>query len=90
MPKYVIERDLPGAGTLTADELRSISAKSNEVLAGMDSRALWQQSFVTADKIYCVYIADNEETVREHARCGGFPANSVALVSSVIDPSTGE
>jgi hypothetical protein len=89
MPKYVIERDLPGAGTLTADELRSISAKSNEVLAGMAPRAQWQQSYVTTDKIYCVYIADSEETVREHARCGGFPANSVALVSSVIDPTTG-
>ena len=90
MPKYVIERDLPGAGTLSADELRAISAKSNGVLSTMGSRANWQQSYVTTDKIYCVYIADDEETVREHARLGGFPANSVSLVTTIIDPTTGE
>ncbi len=89
MPQYVIERDLPGAGQLTADELHSISAKSNEVLASMSPRAEWQHSYVTADKIYCVYIADDEETVREHARLGGFPANSVAQVNSIINPATG-
>ena len=89
MPQYVIERDLPGAGQLTADELHSISAKSNEVLASMSPRAEWQHSYVTADKIYCVYIADDEETVREHARLGGFPANSVAQVNNVINPATG-
>ena len=89
MPQYVIERDLPGAGQLTADELHSTSAKSNEVLASMSPRAEWQHSYVTADKIYCVYIADDEETVREHARLGGFPANSVAQVNNVINPATG-
>lgn len=90
MPKYVIERELPGAGALSSDELRAISAKSNEVLAGMSPRAQWLQSYVTSDKIYCVYVAQDEAAVREHAECGGFPANSISRVSSVIDPSTGE
>ncbi len=90
MPRFVIERSIPGAGTLAADELHEISAKSNSVLAGMAPRAQWIQSFVTDDKIYCVYLADNAETVREHARCGGFPADSVAVVRAVIDPTTGE
>ena len=90
MPKYVIERDLPGAGSLTADELHAISAKSNDVLANMAPRAHWLQSYVTTDKIYCVYVAEDEATVREHAEGGGFPANTISLVSTVIDPSTGE
>jgi hypothetical protein len=90
MPKYVIERELPGAGTLSDVELHEISTKSNRVLAGMAPRAQWLQSYVTDDKIYCVYIADDAETVREHARCGGFPADTVAEVRSVIDPTTGE
>lgn len=90
MPKFVIERTLPGAGNLGADELHTISAKSNQVLADMGGRAKWQQSYVTGDKIYCVYIADDEAAVREHAECGGFPADSVALVSAVIDPASGE
>jgi hypothetical protein len=90
MPKYVIERPLPGAGSLSADELNAISKKSNEVLAGMGSRAKWQQSYVTDDKIYCVYVADNVEAVREHAKAGGFPCETVSAVSAVIDPSTGE
>lgn len=90
MPKFVIERTLPGAGNLSADELHTISAKSNQVLADMGGRAKWQQSYVTGDKIYCVYIADDEAAVREHAECGGFPADSVALVSAVIDPASGE
>jgi hypothetical protein len=90
MPKYVIERELPGAGSLTSDELRNISKKSNEVLAGMENRAIWQQSYVTDDKIYCVYVADDEAAVREHAVAGGFPANSISRVAEVIDPSTGE
>jgi hypothetical protein len=90
MPKYVIERELPGAGSLTADELHAISAKSNEVLAGMGSRAKWQQSYVTDDKIFCVYVADDERAVKEHAKLGGFPANAVHEVATVIDPSTGE
>ena len=90
MPKYVIERELPGAGSLTADELHAISAKSNQVLAGMSPRAKWLQSYVTTDKIYCVYVAENEAAVREHAVAGGFPANSVSQVSTIIDPSSGE
>ncbi len=90
MPKYVIERELPGAGSLTTDELHSISAKSNQVLCDMGPRAKWLESFVTTDKVYCVYVADDEAAVREHAECGGFPADSVNLVSAVIDPSTGE
>jgi hypothetical protein len=90
MPKYVIERNIPGAGTLSAAELYEIAAKSNAVLAEMRPRAQWVQSFVTDDKIYCTYIAENEDAVREHARCGGFPADSVAIVRSEIDPTTGE
>ena len=90
MPKFVIERELPGAGSLSAAELHTISAKSNQVLADMAPRAQWQHSYVTADKIYCVYVADDEAAVREHAECGGFPATSVSMVTSVIDPITGE
>ena len=90
MPKFVIERTLPGAGNLTGDELHSISKKSNEVLADMAPRAQWLQSYVTDDKLYCVYVADDEAAVREHAKCGGFPADSVARVATVIDPTTGE
>jgi hypothetical protein len=90
MPKFVIERNLPGAGSLSSDELHAISKKSNEVLADMAPRAQWLQSYVTADKIYCVYLADNEAAVREHAQCGGFPADVVARVGTVIDPTTGE
>ena len=90
MPKFVIERPLPGAGSLTRDELRAISAKSNEVLAKMAPRAQWQQSYVTTDKLYCVYIAEDEAAIREHAECGGFPCETVSLVSTVIDPVTGE
>lgn len=89
MPRYVIERSIPGAGTLSEVELHDISAKSNEVLASMAPRAQWVQSYVTADKIYCVYIADDEDAVREHARAGGFPADVVAEVHTVIDPVTG-
>ncbi|MFC7504421.1 DUF4242 domain-containing protein [Nocardioides sp. CPCC 206347] len=90
MPKYVIERELPGAGLLSADELHAISAKSNSVLSAMNGRAQWQQSYVTDDKVYCVYFAEDEAAVREHAECGGFPANAVSRVSAVIDPGTGE
>lgn len=90
MPKFVIERELPGAGSLTAEELHTISAKSNEVLTSMAPRASWLQSYVTTDKIYCVYMAEDEATVREHAAKGGFPANAVSRVATVIDPSSGE
>jgi len=89
MPKYVIEREIPGAGKMTAADLQGISQKSNEVLDSLAGRAQWLHSYVTGDKIYCVYIADNADTVREHAECGGFPANVVAEVGAVIDPTTG-
>jgi hypothetical protein len=90
MPKYVIERELPGAGQLSGDEIHAISKKSNEVLQSMGGRAKWQQSYVTDDKIYCVYIADNPQAVLEHANAGGFPANKVSQVATVIDPASGE
>src|SRR3954470_10754335 len=90
MPKYVIERPLPGAGELSAEQLHDISAKSNQVIAGLGPEIRWIQSYVTTDKIYCVYVAADEDIVYEHARCGGFPAESVSLVSAVIDPSRGE
>jgi hypothetical protein len=90
MPKYVIERAIPGVGKLTADELKSISQKSCGVLRSMGSEIQWVQSYVTPDKIYCVYIAPNEQMVREHARQGGFPADRVSEVATVIDPTTSE
>jgi hypothetical protein len=90
MPKYVIERDLPGAGKLTPAELRGVSQKSCGVLQKLGPEITWLQSYVTADKIYCVYIAPNEEMIREHARQGGFPANKISAVTSVIDPTTAE
>jgi hypothetical protein len=90
MPKFVIEREIPGAGKLTADQLQAISQKSCSVLQSMGPQIQWLQSYVTDNKIYCVYIAPDEATVREHAKQGGFPANSVAQVRSVIDPTTSE
>jgi hypothetical protein len=90
MPKYVIEREIPGAGNLSPAELQAISQTSCGVLSQLGSQIQWIQSYVTDDKIYCVYIAPNEELVREHARQGGFPANSVAEVKAVIDPTTAE
>ncbi|MDE3149437.1 MAG: DUF4242 domain-containing protein [Acidobacteriota bacterium] len=90
MPKYVIEREIPGAGALTPEQLQAISQTSCGVLRKLGPQIQWVHSYVTADKIYCVYIAPDEETVREHARQGGFPANSVAQVRSMIDPTTAE
>jgi hypothetical protein len=90
MPKFVIEREIPGAGKLTPEQLHAISQKSCGVLESMGPRIQWLQSFVTDDKIYCIYIAPDEETVRQHAQQGGFPANSIARVRSVIDPTTSE
>ena len=90
MPKFVIEREIPGAGNLTAGELQAISQKSCGVLDEMGPSINWLHSYVTGDKIYCVYIAPDETTVREHATRGGFPANSVARVTSVIDKTTAE
>ena len=88
MPKFVIEREIPGAGKLTPAELQGISQKSCGVLREMGPEIQWVHSYVTGDKIYCIYIAPNEEAVREHAKKGGFPANSVAQVTSAIDPTT--
>ena len=90
MPKYVIEREIPGAGKLSPAELHAISQKSCGVLSRLGPQIQWVQSFVTADKIYCVYIAPNEEMVREHARQGGFPANRISEVKEIIDPTTAE
>ena len=90
MPKYVIEREFPGAGALSAEQLRGISQKSCGVLRNLGSQIQWLQSYVTTDKIYCVYIAPNEEMVREHATQGGFPANRVSEVKTIIDPTTAE
>jgi Nickel responsive protein SCO4226-like len=90
MPKYVIERDIPGAGKLTRDELHAISQKSCGVLRDMGPKIQWVESFVTPDKIYCVYIAPDENAIREHARQGGFPANRISEVKTMIDPTTSE
>ena len=93
MPKYVIERTIPGAGKLSAEAIHGVSAKSNDVLRQMRSEGKdvrWIQSYVTPDKLYCVYTAPNEQAVREHAKRGGFPADRVSEVKDVIDPTTGE
>jgi hypothetical protein len=90
MPKYVIERTIPGAGNLTTDELTAISKKSNEVLSTMGQRAQWLHSYVTDDKLFCVYVADDPEAIREHATRGGFPIDAVHQIGTTIDPTTGE
>ena len=90
MPKYVIERFIPGAGNLSPEELRAISIRSCEVLNQLGPKITWIQSYVTDNKLYCVYIAPNEEMVREHARIGGFPANHISPVKTLIDPTTSE
>lgn len=90
MPKFVIEREIPGAGKLTTQQLHAIAQTSCGVLIEMGPSVQWIQSYVTADKIYCVYIAPNEEMVKEHASKGGFPANVISKVSTIIDPTTAE
>ena len=90
MPKYVIEREIPGAGKLTADQLKAISQKSCGVLAKLGPSVQWVESYVTPDKIYCVYIAPDEKAVRQHAEMGGFPANRISAVARMIDPTTAE
>ena len=90
MPRYVIERDIPGAGNLSKQDLQGISQKSCGVLEKLGTKIQWVHSYVTNDKIYCVYIAPNEDMVREHARQGGFPANRISAVKAVIDPTTAE
>jgi hypothetical protein len=90
MPKYVIEREIPGAGSLSQEQILAISQKSCSVLKNLGPQIQWVESYVTADKIYCVYIASNEAMVREHAKQGGFPANRVSEVKRIIDPTTAE
>lgn len=90
MPKYIIERELPGAGRLSADEWQEISQKSCQVIEELGPRIQWLNSYVTDDKVFCVYISPNEEMVRQHADMGGFPVNAISEVRSVIDPTTAE
>jgi hypothetical protein len=90
MPKFVIEREIPGAGQLSPEQLQAISQKSCSVLRELGPQIQWVQSYVTDDKLYCIYIAPNEETVRRHAQMGGFPANRISEVRTIIDPTTSE
>lgn len=90
MPKYIIEREIPEAGTLTAQDLQAISQKSCGVLNNMGPQVQWLESFVTDEKVYCVYIAPDEATIKAHAEQGGFPANRISRVKSIIDPTTAE
>jgi hypothetical protein len=90
MPKYIIEREIPNAGSLTADDLQGISQKSCSILKNMGPQIQWVESFVTENKVYCTYIAPNEEEIRKHAEEGGFPANAINEIKSVIDPTTSE
>ncbi len=90
MPKYVIERIVPGAGKMTAEELKALSLRSCNVINKLGPQIQWIHSYVTDNKIYCIYVAPNEEMVREHARLGGFPANLVSVVKTIIDPTTSE
>ena len=90
MPKYIIEREIPGAGSLTPQDLQAISQKSCNVLSNMGPRIQWLESYVTDDKVYCIYIAPDEATIRAHAEQGGFPAQRVSRIKSVIDPTTAE
>jgi len=90
MPKFVIERDIPGAGSLSSEQLQAISQKSCGILREMGPEIQWVESYVTDDKIYCVYVAPDEDAVRKHAQQGGFPANRISQIRSVIDPTTAE
>ncbi len=90
MPKFMIEREIPGAGQISAEDLKAISQKSRDVLNELGPEIQWVESFVTDNKIYCVYVAPNEEMVLEHAQKGGFPANSVSVIKRMIDPTTAE
>jgi cell division inhibitor SulA len=90
MPKYVIEREIPGAGNMSAQDLQSVSQKSCSVLQNLGPQIQWLQSYVTKDKIFCIYIAPNEQLIREHAQQGGFPANQILEIKTIIDPTTAE
>jgi hypothetical protein len=90
MPKYIIEREIPGAGNLSSDKLRAIAQKSKEVLCQLGTDIQWVHSYVAGNKIYCIYLSPSEELIREHARRGGFPANSITEVANIIEPLTAE
>jgi len=90
MPKYLIEREIPGAGSLTPEQLQGVAQTSCNVLREMGPQIQWVESYVTGDKVYCVYISPNEEMIREHAQKGGFPANRISEIKAVIDPTTSE
>lgn len=90
MPKYIIEREIPGAGSLSTDQLREVAQTSCNVLKEMGPQIQWLESYVTGDKVYCVYISPNEEMIREHAKQGGFPANRISEIKAIIDPTTSE
>lgn len=90
MPKYVIERDIPGLGKMSPQEIQAVSQKSCSILQKLGPQIQWLHSYATADKLYCVYIAPNEEMIREHAKQGGFPANRISQVKQIIDPTTAE
>lgn len=88
MPKYLIEREIPGAGSLTAEQLQGIAQKSCSILKDMGPSIQWQESYVTDDKVYCVYIAEDEKSIRDHAEQGGFPVNRISQIRGMIDPTT--
>jgi hypothetical protein len=90
MPKYVVERELPGAGSMSREQLRAVAEKSNGILQTLGPKIQWVQSFVVDDKIYCVYNAPSPEIIQEHAKCGGFPANRISRVRAMMDPTTAE
>lgn len=90
MPRFIIERVVPGAGKMTPDELKAMSSRSCNVISNIGPKIQWIHSYVTENKIYCIYIAPDEETIREHAKQGGFPANQVAVIGKMIDPTTAE
>lgn len=90
MPKYIIERNIPGASKLSPKDLKDIAEKSNSALSEIGNGIQWIETYVAGDRFYCVYIAENEDKIREHARIGGFPANSITAISSIIDPTTAE
>ena len=90
MPKYVIERELPGAGKMTREQLREVAQKSNGILHTLGPKIQWVESFVSDDKLYCVYNAPSPKLIEEHAKCGGFPANRISQVRTIIDPTTAE
>ena len=90
MPKYVIEREIPGIGSRSQEEFKAISQKSNGIMAEMGSGIQWVHSYVVGDKIYCVYIANDEETIRDHAKRGGFPCNTISEIATIMDPATVE